>query len=53
MQLSRTVIRQNKRYNRGQRKSYERKSKTPRSRRHKQPIPPIMKNVRSKPNEIY
>ena len=27
--------------------------KTPRSRRNEQSIPPIMKNVRSKPSEIF
>ena len=37
---------QNKRPTRGQRKSYERKSKTHRSRRHERSTPPIMKNER-------
>ena len=48
--VSHTGISKNERPNRGQRKSYERKSKTPRNRRHEQSIPPIMKNVRYQPN---
>ena len=50
MYVSNTGISKNERPTRGQRKSYERKSKTTRSRRHKQPLPPIMKNERYQPN---